>query len=499
MAFLLSLIFLTISLFVVSPESPSENEVIVPLPSSEQLPKLIENNGPSNNQRLNETEKHQRHHTACHDANNRPQFCKPEFVNAAFNREVEATDTCGLKSPSKYCIRTGEREHHFKITPAQCYVCDATNESLSHPPSFLTDAHEDVQVPTWWQSRTMYEGIQNTRAKEPVKQVNLTLHLGKAFDVAHIRLKFYSARPNSFAIYKKKSDDDEWTPMQYYSLSCSHTYGLPDRAILTRDNESKPLCSSEFSDISPLTGGDVVFVTLADRPSAYDFDDSPVLQDFITATSIRITLDKMNTFGEEIFRDENVLKSYFYGIYDLNVGGFCKCNGHADSCIPKIDAKDQLICNCSHFTTGPDCEQCLPFYNDQPWSRATASNAHECQCKSVCVCKHLSLFKYLLHSQVPVLVRGVRLCFPPESRLSVGRCFACLLETVRGKETVMASRREALGLTFAVNIRSRGKREQDRNVFWGRSEDVWVEKIRPTLTFLTEGIQVAGSSPKSLS
>ena len=36
---------------------------------------------------------------------------------------------------------------------------------------------------------------------------------------------------------------------------------------------------------------------------------------------IRITLDRMNTFGEEIFFDEDSLRSYFYGIYDLSVGG----------------------------------------------------------------------------------------------------------------------------------------------------------------------------------
>lgn len=99
------------------------------------------------------------------------------------------------------------------------------------------------------------------------------------------------------------------------------TYGTPDRAVLTRENETRALCTSEFSDISPLTGGNIVFTTLEGRPSAHDFENSPVLQDFITTTAIRITLDKMNTFGEEIFYDENVLRSYFYGIYDLSVGG----------------------------------------------------------------------------------------------------------------------------------------------------------------------------------
>ena len=41
----------------------------------------------------------------------------------------------------------------------------------------------------------------------------------------------------------------------------------------------------------------------------------------MTATDIRITLDRMNTFGDEIFGDPQVLKSYYYAISDFSVGG----------------------------------------------------------------------------------------------------------------------------------------------------------------------------------
>ncbi|GIY97709.1 laminin subunit gamma-1, partial [Caerostris extrusa] len=79
--------------------------------------------------------------------------------------------------------------------------------------------------------------------------------------------------------------------------------------------------------------------------------------EWVTATDIRITLDRINTFGDEIFGDPKVLKSYYYAVSDFAVGGRCKCNGHARA----------------------DCEMCLPFYNDQPWGRATATDVHDCK------------------------------------------------------------------------------------------------------------------------
>ena len=56
------------------------------------------------------------------------------------------------------------------------------------------------------------------------------------------------------------------------------TYALPDGGYVTRANETQPLCTSEFSDISPLTGGTVVFSTLEGRPGAYDFENNLPLQ-----------------------------------------------------------------------------------------------------------------------------------------------------------------------------------------------------------------------------
>lgn len=68
-------------------------------------------------------------------------------------------------------------------------------------------------------------------------------------------------------------------PYQYYSGSCEKTYQKVNRGFIrTGEDEQQAVCTDDFSDISPLTGGNVAFSTLEGRPSAYNFDNSPVLQ-----------------------------------------------------------------------------------------------------------------------------------------------------------------------------------------------------------------------------
>jgi len=45
-----------------------------------------------------------------------------------------------------------------------------------------------------------------------------------------------------------------------------------------------------------------------------------LIKDWVTATDIRITLNRLNTFGDEVFGDAQVLRSYFYAISEFAVG-----------------------------------------------------------------------------------------------------------------------------------------------------------------------------------
>uniref|UniRef100_S4RHB3 Laminin N-terminal domain-containing protein n=1 Tax=Petromyzon marinus TaxID=7757 RepID=S4RHB3_PETMA len=188
------------------------------------------------------------------------------------------------------------------------------------------------------------------------------------FQITYVRLRFHTSRPESFAIYKRTSPASPWQPYQFYSGTCERTFGLPSRGFLRAgDEERTALCSDEFSDISPLTGGNVAFSTLEGLFHSTG-PLSSATQEWVTATDVRVSLRRLNTFGDEVFGDPKVLRSYYYAVSDLAVGGRCKCHGHASECGRGSDGR--LVCRCQHNTTGDDCERCLPSHNSRPWAQA---------------------------------------------------------------------------------------------------------------------------------
>lgn len=203
----------------------------------------------------------------CYEDDGRPSRCMPEFVNAAYLKDISANNTCGLKKAASYCVQSARIG-----LQKTCEVCNANESELAHPANYMNDLVDDnLKGVTWWQSDTLLEN------KYPVK---IILDLGKTFDITYVRITFHSPRPQSFAIFKRSSTmkDAKWEPFQYYSRKCFKSYRVPPNQVVSRADQKIALCSEKYSEIIPLSGGNVAFSTLEGRPDRYGFDSSPVLQ-----------------------------------------------------------------------------------------------------------------------------------------------------------------------------------------------------------------------------
>ncbi|KAL7287487.1 hypothetical protein TKK_0018322 [Trichogramma kaykai] len=223
----------------------------------------------------------------CYDED-RPRRCIPDFVNAAFERGVVASSTCGLSGPTRYC--DGEPGQ----SSAQCHVCDDSTPRRRFPAAHLTDLNNPNNV-TCWRSEPL---VAPQSPNAPPDNVTLTLALGKKYELTYVSLQFCprAAKPDSIAIYKSMDYGKTWQPFQFYSSLCRKVYGRPNRASISRANEQEARCT----DSHRYTGGDglgpvgrIAFSTLEGRPSAADFDNSPVLQDWVTATDIRVVFNRL--------------------------------------------------------------------------------------------------------------------------------------------------------------------------------------------------------------
>ncbi|CAL4060195.1 unnamed protein product, partial [Meganyctiphanes norvegica] len=321
----------------------------------------------------------------CYDESNTvPQKCLPDFVNAAFGRQAVASSTCG-SPPSRHC--SAIQDDKGGDLDRRCDICDASDDSKAHPASYLTDLNNPSNL-TCWQSAPLLAG--NGESLIGPKNVTLTLKLSKKYELTYISLQFCGQKPDSLAIFKSMDYGRSWQPFQYYSSQCRKVYGRKTGLAISKSNEQEALCTDQHIDHvgsgslkTPPTSSRIAFSTLEGRPSSYDFDSSPVLQDWITATDIRIVLERLHPEPDKNQKTDNdatvAVKddATSYAVADLAIGGRCKCNGHAHRCLEDKET-GYLACDCRHNTAGRDCEKCKPFHFDRPWGRATTREAHQC-------------------------------------------------------------------------------------------------------------------------
>ncbi|KJH42275.1 laminin [Dictyocaulus viviparus] len=312
-------------------------------------------------------------HDPCYESTGRPVRCVPEFINAAFGKPVIASDTCGMNGPSRFCTI---KEGADGIMRERCDTCDASLLHQSHPASLLTDLNSPGNMTCWVSEPSLIP-----------HNVSLTLSLGKKFELTYISMYFCSRLPDSMALYKSTDHGKSWIPFQYYSSDCKKMFGKTPDVPITKHNEQEAVCTNAHN-IAP-GGNRIAFPFLENRPSALLFETSPVLQDWVTATDIRIIFTRLSADQADLYdvsndvndfsnnnTDDTTKQRYFYAMGELAVGGRCKCNGHASRCI--FDKMGKYTCDCKHNTAGTECETCKPFHFDRPWGRATSQNANAC-------------------------------------------------------------------------------------------------------------------------
>lgn len=408
----------------------------------------------------------------CYDEYGNARFCEPGFENTAFEKQVEISSECG-SPPSRFCTAY-LNEHNDQIR--NCHICDIQHPKKRHPAAYLTDMNNSNN-PTCWvsapinaaatpsannstvlgggggggQDNQQQQQQDNMISSSSLKSDNVTLilNLDKKYEIIYISMQFCSIKPDSLAIYKSMDYGQTWLPYQFYSSQCRRMYGRPSKSSppttsgssitsLSSSSSSKalapgveqyiePSCvnSSQTSSSSQPNSGRIAFSPLGEgRASSgpLSVEKSPVLQDWITATNIKIVLDRhqanwihsnlvhahhhpINNFNNSKASNsidnntsnnnkqpeqqqlaannelENSLTSpsntFNYAMSDLTVGGRCKCNGHASRCIHSKEGK--LQCDCRHNTAGRDCEKCATLHFDRPWARASQSDANPCQ------------------------------------------------------------------------------------------------------------------------
>uniref|UniRef100_A0A8C7YBQ1 Netrin 5 n=1 Tax=Oryzias sinensis TaxID=183150 RepID=A0A8C7YBQ1_9TELE len=310
-------------------------------------------------------------HDPCYNPDGRPRHCLSEFINAAYGVPVNASNSL--------CVHN-------------------TDGNITT----LTDLHNPNNITCWM-----------AHAGHETGDWVLTLPLGRRFEITYISVQFCNQEeppdPISLSIFKSMDYGRSWRPLQRYSSDCVVHFQQPTQTIAqTRHQETDALCSDPRPFQRQRGGAVLAFSALDGRPSSPDFDYSPTLQDWVTATDIRIVFHhisqnfKAGSFSrpKETAWNDGAGDARGTGSptwrSDIQLGGRCKCNGHASRC--RRDDTGRAVCVCEHHTAGPDCDVCADFYVDRPWHRATPTHPNPCLAMNELLILKLELITNAVHT-----------------------------------------------------------------------------------------------------
>lgn len=285
-------------------------------------------------------------------------------------KRLEATSTCGVYRPQRYCIVSHLEEK-------KCFLCD-TREGTSDEPlrnhrvgQIIYKTKPGTREQTWWQSEN---GVEN---------VTIQLDLEAEFHFTHLIIVFQTFRPAAMLIERSYDFGKTFHVYRYFAHNCHESYPL---IPTIGRNVTDIICDQRYSGVEPSKDGEIIFRVLPPNMNiANPYADH--IQNMLKMTNLRINFTRLHTLGDTLLDDRNeIQEKYYYAIKNMVVRGSCSCYGHASRCLP-LEGVDNSIdmvhgrCECTHNTKGLNCEDCEDFYNDLPWQPAFGKKTNACKSK----------------------------------------------------------------------------------------------------------------------
>ncbi|KAK6307053.1 hypothetical protein J4Q44_G00222010 [Coregonus suidteri] len=261
-------------------------------------------------------------------------------------------------------------------------VEDTTNNRVlrlnmdAHPVSYINDQ----DMGTAWVSNIL------TGPENMDQGLTITIDLVNGqYQVFYVILQLVSPQPEALHIQRRYSNssssnsnsssvETEWLDWQYMARDCS-LFGLQNNGPLLRPDSVNCL---QFPSDVPYSQGNITFSMLTPepnlRPGYNDFYNTPVLQQMVQATQVRIHLS-----GQYHTQNTGVPQRHrYYGVNEITISGRCECHGHADQCDTSVTPY-RCACLPESHTEGRNCQRCAPLYNDKPFRSGDQVQAYSCR------------------------------------------------------------------------------------------------------------------------